>query len=707
MKKAILLLLLQICSLSIFAQINTDRVLAIGRNALYFEDYVLSIQYFNQVIKSKPWLAEPYFYRAVAKVNLDDFKGAEEDCTLCLERNPFLVQAYYARGIARQSQEKYVEAIEDYNKGLEFKPEDRQMLVNKAVACIQKKDYTGAESVFDDLMVSHPKYSMNYITRGAMYLEKGDTLKALADYDKALEMDPYYAPAYGNRAILHYQMNDLKDALADLNEAIRLDTREGGYYINRGLVRYQMNDLRGAMADYDQVVSMDRQNLIARFNRGLLRFQVGDNNRAIEDFDVVIEQEPENYMAYYNRALLRFETGDYQGSVKDYDVVLSQYPNFLPGYYSRSEAKRKMRDVVGADRDYWAAIDLEEKAKKGQLSGKAGTSNTDPVSGTGANSTEDKENTRERSDKSINKFNRLVVYDKEEERKSKYQSEVRGRVQDRNVRVDLEPQFVLTYYEKPDQVKKLVYYDKMVEDFNSRMLLNRKLRITNEEAALTEDQIATHFASIDEYSSKIVRDPNDANAYFGRALDFMLVQDFSEAIKDFGKVIELDPTFMMAYFNRAIVRYKQLEYNQAQASDASNDFSATSMNLNTGKPTQSNQISQSVDASTAMLKDNKRAYEHEMIIRDYDMAIKQNPGFVYAYFNRGNLRCAQRDFRAAIIDYNEAILRDPEFAEAYFNRGLARLSLGDVNRGIADLSKAGELGIINAYSIIKRMTSNN
>ena len=106
------------------------------------------------------------------------------------------------------------------------------------------------------------------------------------------------------------------------------------------------------------------------------------------------------------------------------------------------------------------------------------------------------------------------------------------------------------------------------------------------------------------------------------------------------------------------------------------------------------------------MKDNKRAYEHEMITRDYDMVIKLNPGFVYAYFNRGNLRCAQRDFRAAIQDYSEAIQRDPEFAEAYFNRGLARLSQGDANRGIADLSKAGELGIINAYSIIKRMTSN-
>lgn len=707
MKKTILFIVLQICTLSLYAQINTDRVLAIGRNALYFEDYVLSIQYFNQVIKSKPWLAEPYFYRAVAKINLDDFKGAEEDCSLCLERNPFLVQAYYARGIARQSQEKYDQAIVDYEKGLEFKHEDRQMLVNMAVAHIQKKDYPGAEKTFEVLISAHPNYAMNYLTRGAMYLEKGDSAKALADYNKAIGMDPYYAPAYGNRAILLYQTHDLKNALADLNEAIRLDTREGGYYINRGLVRYQMNDLRGAMADYDQVISMDSRNLIARFNRGLLRFQVGDNNRAIEDFDVVLEEEPDNYMAYYNRALLRYETGDYVGAVNDYDAVLRQYPHFLPGYYSRAEAKRKMHDNAGADRDYWAAIELEEKMKKDRGTGRnglaaAGTASTQDA---GTGQADDKgENTREQSDKNINKFNRLVVYDKEQERKSKYQSEVRGRVQDRNVRVDLEPMFVLTYYEKPDPVKKLVYYDKMLEDFNNRQILDRKLRLTNEEAALNEDQIAVHFASINDYSLRLASHPDDVNAYFGRALDYMLVQDFAEAIKDFTKVTELDPTFAMAYFNRAVVRYKQLQYNQSQTAGLPDEITAMSMNLNMGKTTP--KTGAAADPTTARVKDNKRAYEHEMIMRDYDKVIQLNPEFVYAYFNRGNLRCTQRDFRAAIVDYTDAIERDPEFAEAYFNRGLARLSQGDASRGIADLSKAGELGIINAYSIIKRMTSN-
>ena len=36
------------------AQINTEQVLNIGRNALYFDDYILAIQYFNQVIAQKP-----------------------------------------------------------------------------------------------------------------------------------------------------------------------------------------------------------------------------------------------------------------------------------------------------------------------------------------------------------------------------------------------------------------------------------------------------------------------------------------------------------------------------------------------------------------------------------------------------------------------------------------------------------------------------
>ena len=88
------------------AQIDVEQALSIGRNAIYFNDYIVSMGYFNQIIGLRPWMAEPYFYRAVAKINLDDYAGAESDASLALERNPIFPRAYLLCGIARFSQKE-------------------------------------------------------------------------------------------------------------------------------------------------------------------------------------------------------------------------------------------------------------------------------------------------------------------------------------------------------------------------------------------------------------------------------------------------------------------------------------------------------------------------------------------------------------------------------------------------------------------------
>ncbi len=691
MKKVLFLFITFILVFKVNAQINTDKVLRIARNALYFEDYVLSIQYFNQVIKAKPYLAEPYFFRAIAKYNLDDFKGAEEDITLCIERNPFLVQAYQCRGAARQNMENYVGAIEDYNKGLEFKPEDRQLLINKAIADIQLKKYDDAEKDISLLMKYHPAYTPAYITRGGLYLEKGDTTKAMEDFNTSIKMDKYFGPSYAQRGLLKFQTHDLQGALADMNEAIRLEPKQAGYYINRGLVRYHLEDLRGAMSDYDIVASMEPNNLIARFNRGLLRSQVGDNNRAIEDFDVVISQEPDNYQAIYNRALLREETGDYKGAIKDFTSVIDEYPNFIPGYYARAEVKKKMKDNRGAEIDYWEAYKLNEKAASEKAKG-------NKVNGKGSSS----DKTREQSDKNIDKFNKLVVYDKEEQEKSKYNNELRGRVQDKQVKVDLEPLFAISYYQKVEDLdNSTTRFNKILDEYNKTSGNKIKLIITNSETALTDEQATFHFSSIDEDSKKIEHNPSDAKTYFNRGTDFMVLRDFASAIEDYNKAIYYNPNFTLAYFNRAVVRYKQLETKDYTDDESLKTETTPSISFSIG--TKGKSITPSDPKSVAPAKDDSRSYEYELIMRDYNMAIKTDPDFVYAYFNRGNLYCLQKDFKSAVLDYNEAIKLNPEFGEAYFNRGLTRLYLGDTERGVADMSKAGELGIINAYSIIKRM----
>ena len=98
-------------------------MMMVGRNALYFKDYVLSIQYFNQVINAKPYLYEPYFFRGLAKFYLDDYLGSEQDCSQAVERNPFVSDCYELRALNRMRLGLFDEAIADYREALKLEPE--------------------------------------------------------------------------------------------------------------------------------------------------------------------------------------------------------------------------------------------------------------------------------------------------------------------------------------------------------------------------------------------------------------------------------------------------------------------------------------------------------------------------------------------------------------------------------------------------------
>jgi tetratricopeptide (TPR) repeat protein len=419
-------------------------------------------------------------------------------------------------------------------------------------------------------------------------------------------------------------------------------------------------------------------------------------------------------MAIYNRAILNEELRNYREAIADLDLVMSEYPYFVPGYYFRSEIKRAMSDAKGADQDSWYAFDLEQKLKKEKEKGKiiTGKGIFEPSTSTEGETEANEKNTRERSDKNIEKFNRLVMYDKEEEIKSSYKNEIRGRVQDRQIKVDYAPQFVITYYEKSEDIdKSTARFDRTISDYNALMFLKLQLKAINKEAALADQQASYHFQSIDEYSLIIDREPDNADAYFGRALDFMVLQDLTEALNDFSYIIKLRPDFILAYFNRAVVRFKLMQIENYDEHPIENDVQNLSLNIqnranSSFQSTNNPYIRQRPDANNSQkAEETRRAFEYEQIIQDYDKVIQLNPDFVYAYYNRANIRCYQRDFRQAVLDYNEAINRNPEFAEAYFNRGLTRLFLGDTQRGTADLSKAGELGIVEAYGIIKKMSA--
>ncbi len=101
----------------------------------------------------------------------------------------------------------------------------------------------------------------------------------------------------------------------------------------------------------------------------------------------------------------------------------------------------------------------------------------------------------------------------------------------------------------------------------------------------------------------------------------------------------------------------------------------------------------------------QRQMQHELaaVMADYDQALKLNPRLGYAWFNKGNIYYDSGDYTSALQCYSEAIRLDPMSGPAYFNRGITYLQIGNKRQAFSDLSKAGELGVLPSYNLLKRM----
>lgn len=674
MKKIKIVLLLLFFYPIAMAQINTEQVMRIGQNALYFEDYMLSIQYFNLVVQAKPEQAKPYFFRAIAKFNLEDFRGAEEDATMAIERNPFLNDVYEVRGVARQNLGKYNEAICDYNKALETLPYNKQILFNKAVAQEELQNYEASDSTFKFLLRYNPKYDRAYRGRAKLRLSQGDTVSAIANLDTVLKLNKNVHEAYAMRAgLLASFKKDYQHAYEDMCEAIKLQPQQSEYYVIRAQVKYGLDDYDGALDDYSLAIELNKKNYIAYYNRAILRTEINDINRAIEDFSVVLQMKPTDYRTLYNRAVLYRNIGEYNKALADITKVIEVLPDFAVAHFLRYEIYDKMGSKKKAEEEYDKSIALVKKLSSSDETKKIG----DPFARAIESNDSDVEEIVAKH------FSAMLEVESGKDIEQQYNNkDIRGSVQNRDVLIEPEPMFVLSYYTTLSELDIKSNYIKEVDEINFSRMLRFNLIVTNRETILADESvIKEHFESIEYYNSYLSSHTPRAIDYFGRALDFSVTRNYKAAIADLDRAIAINPDFVLAYFLRAIVKYSIYRIEK---------------NIPIPSPDKQNDLGK-------MIEVNKHA-ALESIVSDWDKLISLQPRMAIAYYNKANTLLEMTEYHKAIEAYNNAIKIEPTMGEAYYNRGYIYLKLGYKDSGIADLSKAGELGIIPSYNLLKRLT---
>ena len=647
------------------AQLNTDRITAIGRNALYFDDYVLSIQYFNQIIKLKPYLAEPYLLRAIAKIQLSDFQGALKDLNSSIERNPFQPGAYYTRGYVYRQLNELTKAEEDFTKALSYSPENKTYMLLRADVRAAMNKHEEAMTDIDYLIRKEPKSASLYFEKGVICMSKKDTLCAFDAFSETVKYDSQSPANWSALGLINLIMDNDNEALQDLTKSINLGSKWAGDYINRGIIFYRKHNYRGALNDYDKAVELAPNDAQSYYNRGLLRQEVGDLNRALEDFNMAIDIAPEQTEMHYQRAVVLMQLRQWRQALADFECLIERYPYFLPSYYLAAQAHTALGNSKEAYKYRYKASQLE--SKKDSISAAMQDSLETPSTDVHIAKAQPAKRDRRKE------FSAQTAQNKHDTGDDKYSdSETRGAVQQRKADVINEPNIVLSYYSKDQSFRRTNYFHYIVDNINRQHVLPADLKFTTQEMSLTADMVNTHFEQITQLSNRIDINPNNAGLYFARAIEFALVQDYTSAMDDCTRALQNIPQNNSSLSNiitfcRANWRYKQLEFLRANGE---------------------------LTAESSM--------DFDIMLRDYDYVIEHQPDFAFAWYNKANMLCAQKNYQDAIEHYSKAINADPDFAEAYFNRGLTRIYTDNIEAGLSDLSKAGELGIYQAYNLITR-----
>lgn len=129
--------------------------------------------------------------------------------------------------------------------------------------------------------------------------------------------------------------------------------------------------------------------------------------------------------------------------------------------------------------------------------------------------------------------------------------------------------------------------------------------------------------------------------FYDRGLAKARDRDYEGAIKEFDRVLRIDPNFVEAYYRRGLAKFD-------------------SGNL-------------------------------EGALADFTQALALNPDWLEVYFSRGLARLALGQIQESLEDAYRAVSIDANYAPAYYLRAIARRKLGEIEIAISNFKRAAEL----------------
>ncbi|WP_269624303.1 tetratricopeptide repeat protein [Prochlorococcus marinus] len=551
----------------------------------------------NKSKQNKHWKAGTDLHIGNSYLDNDLFPKAIESFSRAINRKPpkkILVVAYFNRALAKSNLKDYSGAISDFSKVIEINPKDEEAYFRRGIIQHQLANYQSAINDFSMQIKrnknSNSEYSyLSYYGRANSKRMIGDYSGALSDDEQFQKLATEFMGFNYKQGLKNIDNKDYKDAIISFNKVIDIRANHWNAYRERGRAKYQSGDYQGALEDTSKAIEGNaleqkayRSNVVdsdLHNIRGLSNQKLGDFSGAKSDFTIAINGwfagPPRPEEMYFNRGIVEAKLGNHEEAINDFNKALEINSN-LVSEFTIGESNHIYSSYVNR-----SFSNLSIKNYDAAINDLSQAIDIDPKDPTAYN-------------------NRAKLYylNGNFDRSCKDSTKAASLGSKESIKILKGPIGKKICY----MPKKVVNDKSITLKWNNPNKNKKESRFLKAENYVKEKRYSE---AIIEYSRIINKNPSDSEAYYRRGWNNEQLENYPEAIKDFNRAIEIDPKFISAYFARA--------WNKGE------------------------------------LKDYSGA------LNDYSKAIEINPNYLEAYTNRGIIKAELGDKKGACRDYKKAI----------------------------------------------------
>jgi putative PEP-CTERM system TPR-repeat lipoprotein len=316
---------------------------------------------FSKAIASREDNSVDYLKRAVTRIALKDYEGAQQDINVAQDKAGKSPVALFAQGLLYFRQERYAEAQVPFENALNQSSDYMEAIFYLGATHLAQNHLSQAEFNLQRYIAAYPQSKPARSLLAQTYNKLGNpdrTLELLKPYLKGPQADPDFLTLAGQAYLLK---EDPGAAATLLEEAAEQRPDVGVAHMMAGLALLEAGDETAGVESLETAASLGNE-YRTNIALGFYYLNTGQFDKSLEAAAALENQHPDDPGVYNLKGRVYMGNGDYARARSNFEQALTLKPDLVTAILSLASLEIAQNNIPAARKRYESILDFDNKS---------------------------------------------------------------------------------------------------------------------------------------------------------------------------------------------------------------------------------------------------------------------------------------------------------------------------------------------------------